>query len=177
MSKRAKFVYFALGAGIAAAFVLVFMSHISDRPHPVIEKQQTVAMESMYTDQAFEQIPTTSRVENGKIIVPLTAVLEKKIIAFDYEAPSVTVPLLVYISNEGKLVTAIRFCEPCNSKNFRIESKEMVCGNCGTRWSLNNLKGISGTCQKYPPEPIPSQIIGNEIQIDESLVKNWKLRI
>ncbi len=177
MSKRAKAIYAAFAVGIVSVFFLVFMSHISDRPHPVIERQQTVAMTSLYTDQTFEQVPISRRIENGKIIIPLSIVLEKKMVAFDYEAPTVTVPLLAYVSNEGKLVTSFRFCEPCNSKNFRIEAMQMVCGNCETRWNLNNLRGISGNCQKYPPSPIPSQVVGSEIHIDENVVANWKLRI
>ncbi|MBI1806375.1 MAG: DUF2318 domain-containing protein, partial [Ignavibacteria bacterium] len=82
-----------------------------------------------------------------------------------------------FISPEGKLVTAIRICEPCNSHTFRIEGTELACGNCETRWKLNNLEGLQGSCQKYPPAPIASQVIGNEVQIDERLVKNWKTRI
>lgn len=177
MSKRAKFIYATVASAVVVTFLFVFVSHISDQPHPIIEEQQTVAMASMYTDQTFEQVPITSRIENRKILIPLNLVLEKKIVAFDYEAATVTIPLLAYISNEGKIVTSFRFCEPCNSKNFKIEAMEMVCGNCTTRWKLNNLRGISGNCQKYPPSPIPSQVVGAEIQIDENLVANWKLRI
>jgi hypothetical protein len=118
-----------------------------------------------------------ARVENGKIVIPLSLLLEKKMLEFEYGSRTTIVPLLAYISNEGKLVTSIRFCEPCTSKSFEIDGMDLVCGNCGTRWKLDNLRGISGNCQKYPPSPIPSQIIGNEIQISEDLVANWKLRI
>jgi len=177
MSKQAKALYSAAGAVILGVFFFVFASHIGDQPHPIIEKQQSVAMYTMYADQQITQSPVKPRVENGKIIIPLSVLLEKKMLEFDYDGPTTVVPLLAYISNEGKLVTAIRFCEPCNSKTFRIEGKELLCGNCTTRWSLNNLKGISGSCQKYPPAPIPSVIVGNEIHIEEKYAKEWKLRI
>lgn len=177
MSKQAKGLYTLAGVAIFASFLWAFVSHIGDQPHPVIEKQQTVAMYTAYTDQKISQSPVEVRVQNGKIIIPLSVVLEKKIVEFEYDSPTTVVPLLAYISNEGKLVTSIRFCEPCNSKSFEIESKELLCGNCTTRWSLNNLKGISGSCQKYPPAPIPSEIVGNEIQIDEKYAREWRLRI
>ena len=177
MSKRAKFMYSMLGTGIAVGFFLVFISDISDRPHPIIEKQQTVAMAAMYTDETFTQSPVATQVSDGKIIIPLSAVLERKIVEFEYNGPTTVVPLLAYISNEGKLVTAFRFCEPCNSKTFNVEGKELACGNCETRWKLNNLRGISGTCQKYPPAPIPSGIVGNEVRIEEKTVANWKSRL
>lgn len=177
MSRQAKFIYGGIIVGIIIIFFSVFTSYISDSPHPVIERQQTVAMQSMYTDQTIQQFPIPSRIENGKILIPLATLLEKRMVEFDYDATTTVVPLLAYISNEGKLVTAIRFCEPCNSKNFRAEGRELVCGNCGTRWNLNNLRGVSGTCQKFAPAPIPSQVLGNEVQIEEKVVASWKLRI
>jgi hypothetical protein len=177
MSWRVKLLYGALGASILLGFLWVFGTHIGEQPHPVIEQQQTIAMPTLYTDQKLVQSPVSAHVEAGKIIVSLTQLLEKKMIAFEYESPTTTVPLLAYISNEGKMVTSIRFCEPCNSKSFGIDGKELTCENCETRWNLNNLKGISGSCQKYPPAPIPSVIVGNEIQIDEHFAKNWKLRL
>lgn len=177
MTSRAKLIYGSIGAVLLALFFFVFATHISDQPNPVIEKQQTVAMYSMYAGQQWKQYPATARVEHNKILIPLSLLLEKKIVEFDYNGPATVVPLIAYISNEGKLVTAIRFCEPCNSKAFEIEGKELVCGNCGTRWSLNNLKGLSGNCQKYPPAPIPSEIVGDEIQIDEQYALNWKSRL
>lgn len=177
MSKKAKVLYTTLALAILSAFTLSFISHISEGAHPVIEKQQTIAMYTMYADQSYEQFPTPARVEEGKIIIPLSILLEKKMVEFEYKSPTTIVPLLAYISNEGRLVTSIRFCEPCNSKTFKIEGKELLCGNCTTRWNLNNLRGISGSCQKFPPAPIPSEIVGNEIHIDEKVVTNWKLRI
>ena len=169
--------YAALGLGLLAVFFFIFAVYITDQPDPIIEKQQTVAMYSMYAGQKWIQSPAAARVEDSKIIIPFSLLLEKKILEFDYDAPTTVVPLLAYISNEGKLVTAIRFCEPCNSKSFEIEGKELVCGNCGTRWNLNNLRGISGNCQRYPPAPIPSEIVGDHIEIDEQYALNWKSRL
>jgi uncharacterized membrane protein len=85
--------------------------------------------------------------------------------------------MLAYINPQGKLVTSIAMCEPCNSKSFHTESQDIVCDNCGTRWNFTTLEGISGSCQKYPPDPIPSQIVGNEVRIKEKLVADWKMRI
>ena len=177
MSGRAKLVYSSVGLAVLVGFFFIFATHITEQPHPIIEKQQTIAMGTLYTGQQITQHPAQARVEDGKITIALSLLLEKKMLEFDYNSSTTVVPLLAYISNEGKLVTSIRFCEPCNSKSFEIDGKDLVCGNCGTRWNLNNLRGISGNCQKYPPAPIPSEITGREIQIDEKLVANWKLRI
>lgn len=68
-------------------------------------------------------------------------------------------------------------CEPCNSTEFHIEGNNLICNSCGTTWNLNDLNAISGSCGRYPPDPIPSMVVGNEIQIDEYLVTNWKRRV
>lgn len=116
-------------------------------------------------------------VENGAISFSLTELREKKFVQFDYQASTGVISMLAFISPEGKLVTAIRMCEPCNAKIFRIEGDELACGNCETRWKLANLEGIQGSCQKYPPDPIPSQVVGNRVVMSEAAVLNWKMRI
>ena len=176
MSKRAKTIYALAAVGVLGLFFYVFVSYLSDNAHPIIEKQPSVAMQTMYAGQVLKQQPISVRIANGEIIITLNELLEKKFVEFEYEAPTVTVPLLAYISPEGKVVTSFRYCEPCGSKDFSAEGMEMVCGNCGTRWSFVNLRGISGSCQKYPPAPFPSKLVGNEIRMDEKIVANWKIR-
>ena len=98
-------------------------------------------------------------------------------VAFTYAGKRRDVDMLAYINPQGKLVTSIAMCEPCNSKSFHTESQDTVCDNCGTRWNFTTLEGISGSCQKYPPDPIPSQIVGNDVRISTRLIENWKMRI
>jgi len=177
MSKKAKTIYLLVAAGLFVMFLFIFMNHIPGGAHPVIAEQPEVAMASMGTDESVTLQPIETTVEDGTISFSLTTLKQKKFVQFDYQTATGTVPMLAFISPEGKLVTAIRLCEPCNSKTFRIEGDELACGNCETRWKLNNLEGIKGSCQKYPPDPVPSKVVGNRIVIDEAAVKNWKMRI
>ena len=117
------------------------------------------------------------KVENGKIIIPLNDIKKEKFVSFTYNGNNGTVPLLAYISEEGKVITAISMCEPCNSTTFHIKSNELVCNSCGTTWEIDNLEAISGSCGKYPPDPIPSIVVGDEVQINEHSVTNWRRRI
>ena len=80
-------------------------------------------------------------------------------------------------TEDGKVITAISICEPCDSKSFHIKGSNLICNSCGTTWDLNNLDAISGSCGKYPPDPIQSRVVGNEIQIDEYLVTGWTRRV
>lgn len=177
MSRRAKFTYLGVALTLAAAFGYMFIDHLPGKANPIIKQQPIIAMPSMYGGDPIEQVTINAEVRNGQIIIPLATVLDKKLVAFEYAAADLPVPLLAYINTDGSLVTAFGFCEPCNSRTYRIEGTELACGNCETKWKLNNLEGIQGSCQKYPPDPIPSEVVGTEIRINESVAKNWKIRL
>ncbi len=177
MGTRARLVYSLIGLSLFGIFTFLFIDHLPGGVHPVIANQPEVAMATMYTGQTIEPQPVIAEVREGKVTFPLSLLLAKKAIAFEYQLPAGKLPLLAYISPEGKLVTAVRICEPCNSNSFRIEGTDLACGNCETRWKLTNLEGIQGSCQKYPPDPIPSTLVGDQVQIDETILKHWKMRI
>jgi hypothetical protein len=71
---------------------------------------------------------------------------------------------------------AVRICEPCNGFSFHIEGNQIVCDSCGTRWDLETFKGISGGCQGYPPDVLPSTQEGGKLLVEEAKVVNWKPR-
>ncbi len=177
MSRQAKWIYSGIVVAIFLVFGYIFLTHLPGGANPVIANQPDVAMASMFTDVKVSAQPINADEKSGKLVFPLSLLQEYKMVQFDYRYGQTTVPLIAYISPEGKLVTAIRMCEPCNSTKFTIEGTELACGNCETRWKLNNLEGIQGSCQKYPPAPIPSMVVGNNVQIDEAALKTWKMRI
>jgi uncharacterized membrane protein len=177
MSRRAKAVYSTFAAVLIVAMAIIFTRNLPGGDHPVIKEQPTVVQSVNYDGAKLTMTPVSSRVENGFIVISLMDVIEKKMVAFSYEGKTKRVDMLAYINPQGKLVTSIAMCEPCNSKSFHTESQDIVCDNCGTRWNFTTLEGISGSCQKYPPDPIPSQIVGNEVRIKEKLVADWKMRI
>lgn len=156
---------------------LAFMKSLPSTTNPIIENQPVVSTQLNYPNYPTQMQPIEVKSERGKIIVPLELVKQKKFVAFNYNSANGVLPLLAYVSEEGKIVTAVSVCEPCNSNRFHIRSDEVVCNSCGTTWELNNLHGTSGACQKYPPDPLPSVVVGNEIQIDEATVASWVRRI
>ena len=151
--------------------------NLPKKTNPVIVAQPVVAASMKYPDGGQQMFDIPVKIADGKIIVPLNVVMARKFISFLYSNSDNSVPLLAYISNEGRLVTAVSMCEPCNSKRFHIQGEKLVCNSCGSTWELNNLDAVSGACGKYPPDAIPSVISGNEIQIDEAVVANWQRRI
>jgi len=144
---------------------------------PRVSSQPKVSGKVDYTGQTIRMTDSQAEVKNGKISIPLETVMEKKIVRFEYEKNGVKLPLLSYMTQSGRVVTAVSMCEPCRSTRFHIENKTLVCNACNTEWDLENLKGIRGGCLNYPPDVIPSTIEKDRIQIDEKIVTQWKPRV
>jgi len=144
---------------------------------PKVSSQPKVSGKVDYSGQTIKMTDVVAKVENGKIMIPVDVVKEKKIVRFEYEGKGLNIPLLAYLTMAGRVVTAISMCEPCKSTRFHIKDKSMVCNACYTEWNLETLKGISGGCMNYPPEVIPNTLEKDSIVIDEKVVINWKPRV
>ena len=177
MGRRAKVGYSLIAAVMLAGMWIAFMRSLPGGDHPVVKNQPTLSQTTNYEGVKLTMIPIAARVENDFIVISLSEVIEKKMVSFAYEGKTKKIEMMAYINPQGKLVTSVAMCEPCNSKSFHSESQELVCDNCGTRWNFSTLEGISGSCQKYPPDPIPSEIAGGDVRISKKLVEGWKLRI
>lgn len=162
---------------IIASSLIFYFTNAKTKEEEVISDQPEVTTEIQYPNTRLDMQPILAKVVEGKIILPLDQVIEKKFVRFVYQNTSTSVPLLAYINGKGKLITSISMCEPCNSTTFHISGEELICNSCGSTWDLNNLSTISGSCGKYPPDPIPSKVIGNEIHIDEKVVLSWNRRV
>jgi uncharacterized membrane protein len=144
---------------------------------PRVSSQPKVSEKVDYSGQTIRMTDIQAKVEKGKISIPLNVVKEKKIVYFQYEGNGAIIPLLSYITQSGRVVTAVSMCEPCRSTRFHIDNKKIVCNACNTEWNLETLKGIQGGCLNYPPDVIPSTIEGDRIQIDEETVTQWRPRV
>ncbi len=142
-----------------------------------ISSQPKVSGKIDYAGKKIQMTDLQAKVEKGKISIPLSEVMEKRMVRFEYEGKGGKIPLLAYITQSGKVVTAVSMCEPCRSTRFHIQDKTLVCNACYTMWNLETLEGIKGGCLKYPPDVIPSTVENGQIKIDEKLVTQWKPRV
>jgi uncharacterized membrane protein len=130
-----------------------------------------------YKNQNIRMTPVDVVAGSGFIEMPAQIVQDKKIVYFEYNKGGKQVPLMAFITPSGKLVTAVSMCEPCRSTKFHIEGEEMVCNACGTRWTMEGLKGVSGGCLAYPPEVVAHAIEGGKVKIQEAIILGWKPRV
>ena len=145
--------------------------------NPKVSTQPKVSEKVDYSGQTIRMTDIQAKVEKRKISIPLDVVKEKKMVRFEYENNGNKIPLLAYITQTGRVVTAVSMCEPCRSTRFHIKDKSLICNACATEWNLETLKGIQGGCLNYPPDVIPSTIEKDRIQIDEKIVTQWKPRV
>jgi len=145
--------------------------------NPRVSSQPKVIAKIDYAGQSIRMTDIQAKVEKGIISIPLDVVKEKKMVRFEYENNGNKIPLLAYLTQTGRVVTAVSMCEPCRSTRFHINDKKIVCNACGTEWNLETLKGIQGGCLNYPPDIIPSSIEKDRIQIDEKIIAQWKPRV
>jgi uncharacterized membrane protein len=145
--------------------------------NPVLKALPVVATPAQYSRAGKQMAAIQARIENGKVILPLEEVKEKQFVKFTYGDLVSGLPMLAYVSGEGKIVTAVSICEPCNSSAFHIKGDKLICNSCGSTWELNTLVPVSGSCGKYPPDVVPNTIVGKDIQIDEQIVAGWQRRV
>lgn len=175
-SKSKLTLFFIIFLPLLFGFYLFFES-LPSYSNPIIKEQPQISDGKEYPPTPKQMVSVKAMVRNGKIVIRMADVKSNNIVRFVYEKNGLNTPLLTYVSNEGKLVTAISICEPCNSTTFHIRGENLICNSCGTTWDLNNLHGVGGSCQKYPPDPIPSIVVGKEIQIEVSAVEGWQRRV
>lgn len=167
--------FYAAAGCLCVVFLYLFFENLPGGDHPVIAEQPGV--EGAAVGGHADQVPVIPTVAGAEISIPLAELVEKRIVEFDYADGTVTVPLLAFVTGEGRIVTAFRICEPCNSKTYAIDGDRLSCGNCETQWSLNTLEGLQGSCQKYPPEPFPSVVRDGRVVMEIARVKEWKIRL
>lgn len=177
-NSKKSWIYIGLISIALIGTLILFRNNDLSKELSVINKQPVVTGKVVYSAERLDHTITMAFEKDNKIILPLDLVKEKKFVRFQLAGSfSNGLPIVAFLTEDGKVVTAISMCEPCNSTEFHIKGNNLICNSCGTTWNLNDLKAISGSCGKYPPDPLPSVVVGNEIQIDKSLVENWKRRV
>jgi uncharacterized membrane protein len=166
--------------GLVAAVVLlgiaVFLNQLLRTYHPVIDAQPVVAMSTMYRDDRISSTPIDAAMDAGFISIPLKVVQEKKLVRFFDPEKIQNIPMIAYITPQGKLVTAMSKSEHCGSTDFFLSGNDIHCASCASYWNMASMEAYA-CCQKYYPDPFPSSVVGDEIRIDPDAIRNWKGRL
>ncbi|MDD4251279.1 MAG: DUF2318 domain-containing protein [Candidatus ainarchaeum sp.] len=97
---------------------------------------------------------------------------------YEYEYHGTKILFFVVKASDGSIKTAFDACDVCFSehKGYRQEGNDMVCNNCGNKYSIDGLgkqtKGGGGCWPGY----LPNKVIGNEIVISKKDLENGENR-
>lgn len=167
--------------GIVVIVIAISSFYLSGNRNSGVDAKATATLGQKVTyspNEKLQQTKVSSKIENGKVTVTsLSDLKEKKFIWTEYKSNGKRVPLTAIAEPSGKVVVAVSVCEPCNGETFHISGNKIVCNVCGTTWDLESFKGLSGGCQQYPPEILPYTQNGDNLEIDQSKLDNWKPRV
>jgi hypothetical protein len=172
---RSRYIVWALLVFILLVGLVSYVKEAFRIYHPVIEKQPVVTEPLKNSDEKVTSTTVESRVEGPFIIVSLRSIREKRIVRF-YDPDGIqTVPILAYITPDGRLVTAMSISENCRSTDFYVQGEFIHCASCPSYWNSSSLEAYA-CCQKYYPDPIASSVLGDEVRIEKDVVRKWQPR-
>ncbi|MFA5881440.1 MAG: DUF2318 domain-containing protein [Eubacteriales bacterium] len=171
-------------AGVVILAVIALGGYVAAKK-PAAPEGTFNAGTTNYTGQTLEFAKLQANESGGDITIDLNELKTKKTATFDVQGINFTMnngtpfnylPLLAYVAPSGNIVVATSLCEPCSGTTFHVEGNELVCNACGTRWTLEDLQGISGGCPQYPPDRVNYTVDGDKLIIKKTDLQNWKPR-
>ena len=168
---------FALIAVVGVSWFVYLTRDTAALPNRYEGGNYNVGSTPDYKGKSISMTDIENKVQDGQIILSLEKIEEGHIIFTEYKNGGERKGITAFVTPAGRLRVSMAMCEPCRSERFHIEGGELVCETCGTRWLLNDLKGVSGGCIKYPPEELPYEVHDGSVYVPENIVSNWQARI
>ncbi len=103
---------------------------------------------------------------NGKLEIPVAGISDGKAHHFQVKSEDGTmVTFFVLKSADGVLRAAIDSCDVCyrSGLGYYQEGDNMICKNCGQKFSSNKINVIKGGCN---PAPLERTVVGDKLVIN-----------
>lgn len=143
--------------------------------HPVILNQPKIEFTEMPTSGEIKSTYINAIQNEDYLSFDVNDLLKYSLVKFNDPKNIISVPLISYLTSDGKIVTAISFSENCKSNDFYLNGKNIHCANCPSYWNKESLEAYA-CCANYYPQPINSKIFGNEVRIYYEVLEAWKPR-
>ncbi len=121
------------------------------------------------TGRGTKDAPYILSAKSGTVTIPFS-IIKDGIQYYTYNG----IKLLTLKGFTG-VQTRISVCEPCRGYSFHLQNngREVVCDTCGTVWSAQDFRGISGGCTAYPPPPLASSLSGDNVTVKTTDIDRW----
>lgn len=170
--------YLVIGSFIViiAILIVLLVQFITLEEHNVIARQPVVTEPIDYGDREIQMTDIDFHIEDGYVVFSLDDVIQHRIVYIDYQGPTSPIPVMAYISSNGRLVTAISINEPCNETKFKIIGNDIKAETCRAIWDMNSMEAHI-CCSNNYPDPIPSVVNGRTVRISERTILSWNRRL
>lgn len=153
-----------------------FFATISRTYHPVIDHQPSLGYGLKPSTERINSTQLTAVIDGKDIVIPTEQVMNYRIVRIKDPEGIQTVPILLYVTPRGKIVSAMSLSESCRSNDFYLEGNNIHCANCPSYWDMESLEAYA-CCQKYYPDPVPSTVRNGMLRIDKQMVQQWRTRL
>ena len=103
--------------------------------------------------------------------------ISNKVKFYPYESNGIKMEVLALTANDGTIRTALNTCQVCYSsgKGYYVqEGNELVCQNCGNRFSADMVGKAKGGCNPVPISDTSKADDGTKITIDKNYLDKNK---
>ncbi|WP_432821077.1 Fe-S-containing protein [Trichloromonas sp.] len=106
----------------------------------------------------------------GQVSIPVARLDDGNAHFFSYRQGETVIDFFVLKSHDGVLRAAFDACDVCyrEKKGYRQEGDEMVCVNCGQRFSSDRINEVKGGCN---PAPLVRNVANGNLVITEQDLK------
>lgn len=163
-------------AAVLISGIGYFFATINRTYHPVIDHQPSIGYGVQPSANRINSTMVTAVMDGNDIVFPSDKVTSYRIIRVNDPEGIQPVPVLVYLTTRGKIVTAMSISESCRSNDFYLEGETIHCANCPSYWNMESLEAYA-CCQKYYPEPIPSTMSNGMVRINKDVLRQWRTRL
>lgn len=122
---------------------------------------------------------------SGALEIPLSEVSETARF-YPVEVDGVHMEVLAVKDSEGKVRTAYNTCQVCFASGrgyYRQQGEQLVCQNCGNRFSTDEVERMAGGCNPWPIFEEQKTVDQEKITIpyqtlarDKTVFANWQKR-
>jgi len=111
---------------------------------------------------AYDAVWVTPSINGDTVAIPVDAVTTNHNVHFNVDTVNGTMTFMAY-TNGGKPSIRASICVPCRSRSFTLKNGQLICDSCGTVFSADTGKGVSGACVGYPKASVTFETTGNNI--------------
>ena len=136
---------------VLAAALVVSLGYMALRVTSAKAVETTSAVAAVAATVGHEPYPALA-VKNGLVRLPLSTIDDGAAHYFTYMNGAQPIEVFVVRGSDGQPRLAFNACDVCYraKKGYTQERDQMVCGNCGNRFPIDQIGAVQGGCNPAP---------------------------